>query len=206
MPVRPRARRLLLDFDNVLARYRREVRVAHLAAHAGTRFSRVWQALYESGLEARYDAGQVATADYLRELGEGIGAAVDEQAWLEARLAATTADARVLARLLALDPALPMAVLTNNGELAARVVPRVAGPLAPRLEGRVLCSGSLGGRKPDPRVYLLALERLGWSAADTLFVDDLFSNVQGARAAGLHADSVRDARALGRVLKRFGLA
>ncbi|WP_147208371.1 HAD-IA family hydrolase, partial [Pseudoxanthomonas taiwanensis] len=138
---------------------------------------------------ARYDAGRVSTADYLRELGEGIGAAVDETAWL-----------------LALDPELPMAVLTNNGELAARVVLQVAAPLAPRLGGRVLCSGSLGGRKPEPQVYLRALERLGWNAADTLFIDDLFANVQGARRAGLHADSVRDARALGRVLKRFGLA
>ena len=51
------------------------------------------------------------------------------------------------------------------------------------------------------RVYLRALERLGWNAADTLFIDDLFANVQGARRAGLHTDSVRDARALGRVLR-----
>lgn len=204
--MRPRIRQLLLDFDNVLAHYRREQRVACLAAHAGTSFAQVWQALYGSGLEARYDAGRVSTADYLRELGEGIGAAVDETAWLQARVAATTADERALARLLALDPELPMAVLTNNGELAARVVLQVAAPLAPRLGCRVLCSGSLGGRKPEPWVYLRALERLGWNAADTLFIDDLFANVQGARRAGLHADSVRDARALGRVLKRFGLA
>ncbi|WP_028920067.1 HAD-IA family hydrolase [Pseudoxanthomonas suwonensis] len=204
--MRPRARQLLLDFDNVLAHYRREQRVAHLAAHAGAPFERAWQALYGSGLETRYDAGQVSTSGYLRELGERIGAVVDEQAWIEARMAATRADAQAIARLLALEPAVPMAVLTNNGELMARAIPRIVAPLLPRLEGRVLCSGSLGGRKPDPQVYLHALERLGWNAADTLFVDDLFVNVQGARRAGLHADSVRDARALGRVLKRFGLA
>src|SRR5690606_19081298 len=83
--MRPRIRQLLLDFDNVLAHYRREQRVAHLAAHAGTGFERVWQALYGSGLEARYDAGEVSTADYLQALGEGIGAPVDEDAWLDAR-------------------------------------------------------------------------------------------------------------------------
>ena len=203
--MRPRARQLLLDFDNVLARYRREHRVAHLATHAGTAFDRVWQALYGSGLEARYDAGRVDTAAYLRTLGEAIGAEVDVDAWIEARVAATTADPQAVARLLALDPALPMGVLTNNGQLMAEAIPRIVAPLYPRLHGRVLCSGSLGGRKPDPQVYLRALERLGWNAVDTLFVDDLFVNVQGARRAGLQADSVRDARALGRVLRRFGL-
>ncbi len=33
--MKPRVRHLLLDFDNLLARYRRERRVAHLAARAG---------------------------------------------------------------------------------------------------------------------------------------------------------------------------
>ncbi len=202
---RLRARRLLLDFDNVLAHYRRGQRVARLAAHADVAFEQVWQALYGSGLEARYDAGQVDTDGYLRALGEGIGAGVDAAAWLDARIAASHPDPQAIARLLALDPAVPMAVLTNNGELMARAIPHIVAPLLPRLEGRVLCSGSLGGRKPDPQVYLRALDRLGWNAADTLFVDDLFVNVQGARRAGLQADSVRDARALGRVLRRHGL-
>jgi FMN phosphatase YigB (HAD superfamily) len=203
--MKPRVCHLLLDFDNLLARYRRERRVAHLAARAGAPFARVWQVLYEDGLEARYDAGHVGTAEYLRRLGEGIGAPVDEAAWLEARIEATTADERALARLLALDPALPMAVLTNNGELVVPVVAQVLAPLRPRLR-QVLCSGALGVRKPQPQAFQVALERLGWSADGTLFVDDLFANVQGARRAGLHADTARDARALGRVLRRFGLA
>nr|WP_221301475.1 HAD-IA family hydrolase [Pseudoxanthomonas broegbernensis] len=195
----------MFDFDGVLARYRRERRIAHLAAHAGAGFARVREVLFESGLEARYDAGQVDTGDYLRALGEGIGAPVDETAWLAARLAGTDPDPRALARVAALDPALALGVLTNNGVLMARAIPQAVGSLYPRLEGRVLCSGRLGLRKPDPRVFRRALDRLGWDAASTLFVDDLFVNVQGARKAGLQADSVADARALGRVLKRYGL-
>ncbi|MCR6685614.1 HAD-IA family hydrolase [Pseudoxanthomonas sp.] len=204
--MRPRIGQLLLDFDGVLARYRRERRIAHLAAHAGAGYDRVHAVLYGSGLEARYDAGVVDTGDYLRALGKGIGAPVDEAAWLAARLAATEADPQALARVLALDGRLRLAILTNNGALMARAIPRIVAPLLPRLEGRVLCSGPLGGRKPDPQVFARALDRLGWNPATTLFVDDLFVNVQGARAAGLHADSVRDARALGRVLGRYGLA
>ncbi|MBU6215851.1 MAG: HAD family phosphatase [Acidobacteria bacterium] len=51
----------------------------------------------------------------------------------------------------------------------------------------VVDSSAVGLRKPDPRVYHLALERLGVSAAETVFVDDAPGNVVGARAVGMRA-------------------
>ena len=41
--------------------------------------------------------------------------------------------------------------------------------------------------KPDPRIYRLAVERLGVDAEDCLFVDDQPGNVEGARAVGMQA-------------------
>ena len=41
--------------------------------------------------------------------------------------------------------------------------------------------------KPDPRIYLLAIERLGLAAEDCLFVDDQPGNVAGAQAVGMAA-------------------
>jgi len=51
----------------------------------------------------------------------------------------------------------------------------------------VLCSADVGLAKPDGRVYELAARRLGLAQAECLFVDDLESNVEAARAAGMHA-------------------
>ena len=61
-------------------------------------------------------------------------------------------------------------------------------------------------RKPEPRIYTLALEQLGWDATRTLFVDDVFANVQGARSVGLHAETVTDAASLRQVFRRYRLA
>jgi len=69
----------------------------------------------------------------------------------------------------------------------------------------VLCSATLGVRKPDPRIYLAAAERLGSAPARTLFIDHLFRNVQGARSAGLHADTAHHTQSLRRVLRRWHL-
>ncbi len=39
--------------------------------------------------------------------------------------------------------------------------------------------------KPDPAIYLYALQRLGTAAADTLFIDDRTENVDAAIALGM---------------------
>jgi len=57
----------------------------------------------------------------------------------------------------------------------------------------VVDSSEVGMRKPDPRIYLLALERLGGiEPARAVFLDDAPGNVEGARRAGLTAIEVGD--------------
>ncbi len=204
--MKPRIRQVLFDFDGVLATYHHDRRLAHLAEFAGCTHERVAEVLFASGLETEYDSGLVDTGCYLARLGEAIGKAVDEECWIASRMAGNRADAGVLARIGALDPSLALGIFTNNGALMERAIPRILAPVFHRFDSRVLCSGTLRQRKPDAAAFTHALARLGWDAGDTLFVDDKFANVQGARAAGLHADTAGDARALGRVLKRYGLA
>ena len=205
MTVAVRPRLLLLDFDGVLAHYSHERRIAHLAGTAGCEPARVAEVLFASGLETEYDSGRIDTASYLRRLGDGLGCAVDEAAWIASRVAGNHADARVLGLVLAVAAHTPIGVLTNNGELMAQAMRGIVAPLFPMLEGRVLCSGALGLRKPDAAIFARALEHFGVAAAQVLFIDDTFVNVQGARKAGLQADTARDARALGRVLQRYRL-
>ena len=44
----------------------------------------------------------------------------------------------------------------------------------------------MGVEKPDPRIFQIALERMGIDPADALYVGDLYEvDAMGARAAGL---------------------
>ena len=57
----------------------------------------------------------------------------------------------------------------------------------------VVDSSEVGMRKPDPRIYRLALERLGGVAPErAVFLDDAPGNVAGAEAAGMAAILVAD--------------
>jgi epoxide hydrolase-like predicted phosphatase len=54
-------------------------------------------------------------------------------------------------------------------------------------------SGEVGMRKPDPRIYALAAERLGVPPDRCVFVDDLPGNLKPAREIGMATVAHRDA-------------
>ena len=58
-------------------------------------------------------------------------------------------------------------------------------PIVREVEGLVL-SHEVGLLKPDLRIYELTLQRFGLRAERAVFIDDIPTNVEGARAAGLH--------------------
>ena len=72
----------------------------------------------------------------------------------------------------------------------------------------VIDSHECGMRKPNPAIYELALERLGVLAAASAFLDDIETNVAGARAVGMHALLVVDdgAEAIAEVRRLAGLS
>ena len=76
-------------------------------------------------------------------------------------------------------------LLTNN----AREFAEFWMPLLPldELFDDVVDSSAVGLRKPDQRIYVLALERLGVAAEQAVFVDDAPGNVAAATALGMRA-------------------
>jgi len=195
---------LLLDFDGVLVRHARHLRVRHLAASTGCSVAQVQAALFDSGLEQQHDAG-LDSALYLQQVSAALGSTLSIAQWQAARIAASQPQAGVIERIEQVARRLPIAILTNNGALMADTIPRILPTLATALHRRILCSGALGGRKPDPAVFVQAVELLGARAGRTLFIDDLFTNVRGARQAGLLAETAADSRSIGKVLKRYAL-
>ena len=76
-----------------------------------------------------------------------------------------------------------LAVVSNSDGRAATAL--AAAGLLDAFE-LVIDSGEVGVEKPDPRIFQIALERLGVDAADALYVGDLYEvDVVGARAAGI---------------------
>jgi len=80
---------------------------------------------------------------------------------------------------------LRLGVVSNFDDRLGAIVSSLG--LAPMLDA-VVPSTRAGAAKPDPAIFRVALARLGASPAETLHAGDAVgADVEGARAAGLHA-------------------
>ena len=97
-----------------------------------------------------------------------------------------------------------VAYLSNSNEIHAALIPTQFPGLFHKDEPFVF-SHRLKVAKPDPDIFRLALQTIGSTPQDTIFVDDLLENVLAARAIGMRAFQFSDARSLGNELEREGL-
>jgi len=66
-------------------------------------------------------------------------------------------------------------------------------------------SGELGVVKPDPKIYQVCLKGLNTPPDQTLFIDDLAANVDGAHAVGMKAIKFESVGQLAADVQAFGL-
>lgn len=67
----------------------------------------------------------------------------------------------------------------------------------------VITSAQAGARKPDAKIFCLALEKLGAQPAEAVFVDDFADNVAAAAALGMHAVHFTGAQQAKTALRRL---
>lgn len=190
---------LLLDFDGLLADYDHRMHLRVLADAANCTPEHVGSALREEGLEFAHARGELDGEQLLHALNQQLGSQLQAQDWFNARSAATSLRHDSVSLLGRIRSSVKVAILTNNGPLTVPVIEQ----LLPNIS--VLCSAQLGVRKPDPAAYRAATDALQVAPARALFVDHLFRNVQGARAAGLQADTAHHTQSLRRLLRRWHL-
>lgn len=137
----------------------------------------------------RLETGAMTEADFYAALGEAIASSAgrdidwpsDPKQIRRVLFGSLRRNEEMLAAIAAIGRAYKVGMLTNNvREWAAW---RDHYPMD--LFEVVIDSCEVGMRKPDPRIYRLACERLGVAPERAVFVDDLPVNVDGAAAVGM---------------------
>lgn len=99
----------------------------------------------------------------------------------------------MVAAVAACAARLKTALLTNNfvpGDVATTATAAIAE--ISTLVDVVVESAIVGVRKPDPKFYEIACQRLGVAPANCVFLDDLGSNLKSAKAMGMTTIKVSD--------------
>jgi putative hydrolase of the HAD superfamily len=66
-------------------------------------------------------------------------------------------------------------------------------------------SNEAGVRKPNPEIFHMALAHFGVQPSESVFIDDLQENVEGAKRLGIHAIQFKDVDTLKKSLQDLGV-
>jgi putative hydrolase of the HAD superfamily len=113
------------------------------------------------------------------ELGEA-----DLESFRQAFWAGDVLDEELVALIRRLRPRYQTAIISNATDGLRPTLER-SYPIADAFD-LIVCSAEERLMKPDPRIYRLALARLGRRPEEAVFIDDSAANIAGAQAVGLH--------------------
>ncbi|MCL5440895.1 MAG: HAD family phosphatase [Candidatus Marsarchaeota archaeon] len=72
-------------------------------------------------------------------------------------------------------------------------------------DGKIFASCNIGMRKPDPKIYRYVIRKMHAVAEETLFIDNMRENVEGAKKAGLQSIVFKNSMQLKMDLATYGL-
>jgi putative hydrolase of the HAD superfamily len=197
-------RLVIFDMDDVLCHYDLGRRLRALSQISGKTPRDIRAAIWDSGFEDDADSGGYPDANvYLAEFSYRIGHPVTRQQWIAARRESMIPSSDVLALAEAIGKVSRLAIYTNNGPIVKSSLDELF-PEAAAIFKERYCSYEFGTKKPDPNSFTKLLTTIKILPADTWFIDDKRSNVQGAKLAGLKAHHFRSYEALAKDVKSMG--
>lgn len=174
---------IVFDFGNVLGFFSHHRAAAQLAAYTDVSAESIQAYLFGGQLEEDYESGAMTTAVFRGLVRETFHLSCDDAAFDTAYADMFTANRDVCPLPALLKPRYRLLLLSNTNELHARQFVRQFAEVLASFDALVL-SHEVRVRKPDPRIYEHCRRVAECPAAECLFIDDLPSNVEAARACG----------------------
>jgi len=183
---------IFFDLGNVLLTFDHRTACHQLSQLVDRSPEAIWEVLFASGLQARYEQGAVSSAEiyeaFCHECCDSRQRRPSYEAFHRANSDIFALQVPVVAIVSQLFSAgYPLGILSNTCEEHWK---HVAGGrfriLETAFRQRVL-SFEVGSSKPERRIYDVAAERVDLNPGEIFFLDDRVENVEGARQAGWDA-------------------
>lgn len=176
---------VLFDFGGVLLRTADQSGRQRWETRLGLEPHGLSRLVFDSEPARRATAGQASVAEVWENVARTLHlepatlAELQKDFWSGDRL-----DTELVALIKSLRPRYQTAILSNAWPDGRALFTELFG--ADTFDTFIISSEE-GLAKPDARLYHRAVARLGVAPGAVVFVDDFLHNVEGARAAGLHA-------------------
>jgi epoxide hydrolase-like predicted phosphatase len=183
-------RAVIFDFGGVLVRMVDDRPRLQLANQLGVALSRIDDLVFFSESAQKASMGEISVEAHWKAVGMALGIQPkDMPAFLEQYWSADDVNWELLEAIRKLHPSYKVGLLSNAWDDLRHTLHErwnIDG-----LFDELIISAEVKMMKPDPRIFHLAVERLGIQPPDAVFIDDIAQNVEAARREGLHAIQYR---------------
>ena len=187
----PEIRFVYFDLGNVLVAFDPAIACARLAELLEVSPAEVDQAVYASGLQRRFERGEVSGAAFAEMLRGQFGCCESDVATAELLCAAsemfTPIDVMHETIRRVRRVGCRVGILSNTCEAHWDWITRQGYPLLREPFHERILSYEVGAMKPDPEIYEAAERAAGVAPEEILFLDDRPENVAAARQRGWRA-------------------
>lgn len=179
-------RAVIWDVGGVLLRTEDRTPRAQAAARLGLTYEQLDEIVFGGDLGRRAQLGEISTRELWEQVGRKLNLSPDELPRLaDAFFAGDRLDTSLMDFIRTLRPRYKTGVISNAWDDLIRFMTE-RWQMADAFD-HIIGSADVGLMKPDPRIFRLSLQGLGVEPQEAVFIDDNLANVEGARAAGLHA-------------------
>lgn len=197
---------LYFDLGNVLLNFDHRLACRQMGEVAGVPEQRVWDVVFATDLELRYEAGEINDQEFYEHFCRETDTRADLAKLLVAGSAIFRPNTTVFPIVAALDAAgYRMGILSNTSPCHWAYVSDGRYGLINQAFDLYALSYELGAVKPDAKIFTGAAQLAGVAPQEIFFVDDVAGHVAGARAAGFDAVQFTDAAKLAEDLRARGL-
>ncbi len=196
---------LYFDLGKVLVDFDTQRMIRQVAELCGVEPEAVMRAVVDSGLQRRYELGELSSAEFYEQFCAAVGCRPAYDALSEAASDIFWLNVPMLPVVAHLAQAgYRLGILSNTCENHWEYCVRRFAILQDTFEIAVL-SFRVGALKPDPKIYRAAAAAAGCRPEEIFFVDDTAGHVEGAQAVGFDAVQYAGTRALVAELRKRGL-
>ncbi len=176
-------RGVIFDFGNVICSFDVGRFLARVGGRSGLPAETVREKVYGSGLHSRYERGAVTSSEFHRLVEEMTGAGMPAEEFARGFTDIFTPIESTRALIRGLKGKYRLGLLSNTNEIHFRRFIRNE-PVFPLFDA-VTLSYEVGALKPEPEIYLDALEKLSLPPQECVYIDDVEEYAEGAKAVGI---------------------
>lgn len=175
---------IIWDLEGVIARTKDENITVKIAKRLNIPVEKLDHVLF-SDFHNRVDSGELSQDDFWAFIVRSVGLPPDRKKLIE----------NILQEILFVDQLVVSDIQQYRRKYKTVLLSNFSEVLRPMLEDlwqvdkifdEIIISCEVHMIKPDPRIYRYALKQLECEAYEAIFIDDKASNVESARAVGLH--------------------